>query len=392
MFEESHMSALNRRLVALGVPVGLAGAMLAVAWAGEPCPTQCASGKVPLGVVAPMTGSAASFGGPAAKAIEIGVRDLNAGGGLLGVPVQALIEDDRCDGGMAVAAAKHQIERNKVSFVIGPICPAGVMDATPFFAKAGVVQFVPTATMVALTRKYADTVFRLAATDEQEAQALVAYVGRAPKGTKLAVVYSDFSFRREMAQMIKQALTGDLKASARFEPLLDVPGSYDRLADKLQRDPPDVLYMALDGDRVSEFVAALRQRGVKCRLIGGQQLLSQRFWGDAREAAEGIHFIAPIGPMNDPEVAKAVDLFGRSKVTPDLVTLNSYAAVQVWAEAVRRAGVGEPKKVVEALRSGEFKTGAGRVAYDQKGDRRDISYSALTWQGGRLISTAEWRQ
>jgi branched-chain amino acid transport system substrate-binding protein len=58
--------------------------------------------------------------------------------------------------------------------------------------------------------------------------------------------------------------------------------------------------------------------------------------------------------------------------------------VQVWAEAVRRAGGGDRKKVVEVLRSSEFTTPVGRIAFDQKGDRRDISYSFLTWQGGPL--------
>jgi branched-chain amino acid transport system substrate-binding protein len=76
-------------------------------------------------------------------------------------------------------------------------------------------------------------------------------------------------------------------------------------------------------------------------------------------------------------------------VLPDLVALNSYAAVQTWAEAVRRAGSGDPKKVAEALRSGEFKTVVGTVAFDQQGDRRNIGYTVVTWQGERLIREVE---
>ena len=158
--------------------------------------------------------------------------------------------------------------------------------------------------MAELTRRYPDNIFRMVATDEQEAQALAAYLAREPKGMKLAVLYGDFSFRRAMMQSVRQALSADVMASARFEPLLDVPGTYDRLADKLQRDPPDVIYMAFDADRVVEFVGGLRKRGLKSRLIGGQHLLSQSFRLKAREAAEGIHVIAPIGPLNDPDFRK----------------------------------------------------------------------------------------
>ena len=64
--------------------------------------------------------------------------------------------------------------------------------------------------------------------------------------------------------------------------------------------------------------------------------------------------------------------------------MSSFAAVQTWAEAARRAGSTDPKVVIPALRAGEFETALGRVAFDQKGDRRDIRYSILTWKDGRL--------
>jgi branched-chain amino acid transport system substrate-binding protein len=370
-----------------GIAAGLVSATLVAAWA-EPCPTQCASGKVPLGIALPMSGPEAGFGRQAAKAIEIGIRELNAAGGLMGIPVELVVGDDRCDAGVAIRVAKRLVEQDKINFLIGPICPAVAMEASPIYAKAGVIQFAPTVTSVELTRRNPDNIFRMVATDEQEARALATYLARQPKGTKLAVLYSDFFFRRAMMQLVRQALPAEVKAAARFEPLLDVPGTYDRVADKLQRDPPDVIYLALDADRVVELFGGLRKRGVKSRLIGGQHLFSQSLYlkvreaaegTHAREAAEGIHAIAPIGPLDDTEFRKADGLLTQAGVILDLVALNSYAAVQTWAEAVRRAGGGEPKKVIEALRSGEFKTAVGHVAYDQRGDRRAIHYSLLTW-------------
>ena len=117
---------------------GLVGAMLAVAWA-EPCPTQCASGKVPLGIALPMSGPAAVVGRQTAKAVEIGVRELNAAGGLMSVPVELVVGDDRCDTGMAVSVARRHVEQDKIKFVIGPICPAVAVEATQIYAKAGVI-------------------------------------------------------------------------------------------------------------------------------------------------------------------------------------------------------------------------------------------------------------
>jgi branched-chain amino acid transport system substrate-binding protein len=337
-----------------------------------------------------MSGPPAAFGWPVAKAVEIGIRELNAAGGLMGIPVELAVGDDRCDAGMASVVARNHVEKDKINFVIGPICPLVAMDAAPIYSKAGVVQFVPTVTAVELTQRYPDNIFRMAATDEQEAQALGAYLAREQKGKKFAVIYSEFFYRRAMAEMIRLALPAEVKALARFEPLPEVPGAYDRLADKLKRDPPDVIYMALDAARVVDLAGKLRERGVKSLLIGGQQLLSQIVTSSARKAAENILVIAPIvlAPIGSPdssEFRKAINLLGQADVVPNLVALYSYSAVQVWAEAVRRAGGGEPKRVIEVLRSGEFTTAIGRMAFDQRGDRRDIHFSVLTWQEGHVI-------
>jgi hypothetical protein len=187
-----------------------------------------------------------------------------------------------------------------------------------------------------------------------------------------------------MAEMVKLTLPAEVKALAQFEPLLDVPGVLDRLLDKLQRDPPDVIYMALDADRAVEFVGKLHQRAIKSLLMGGQQMLSQVFWRAAGSAAEGIQVLAPLETSSPQELGNTIDLFKKAGVVPDLVALYSYVAVQVWAGAVRIAGNGDPKKVAEALRNHEFTTSIGRVAFDRNGDRRDIKYSIATGQGGPL--------
>src|SRR5882724_2700414 len=95
----SHITA------ALTVAAGVFGTAPALQ-AAEPCPTQCATGKVPLGVAVPLTGAAAAFGKPTAKAVEIAVGEINGAGGLLGVPIEPVLADDRCDAGMAVTVAK----------------------------------------------------------------------------------------------------------------------------------------------------------------------------------------------------------------------------------------------------------------------------------------------
>ena len=128
--------------------------------------------------------------------------------------------------------------------------------------------------------------------------------------------------------MVRLALPVEFQTSAHFEPLLDVPGVTDRLADKLLRDPPDIIYLALDAGPLFEFVGKLRSRGIKSLLIGGQHLLSQTVWRQAGKAIEGVLVIAPINIMDNPKFQEAVGLLNAADVIPDLVSLYSFAAVQ----------------------------------------------------------------
>ena len=270
---------------------------------------------------------------------------------------------------MAASVATQHVEQDKVKFVIGPTCPAVAMDAAPIYAKAGVIQFVPTVTMVGLTRRFPDNIFRMVATDEQEAQALGAYLAREQKGKKLAVVYGDFFYRRAIARMVELALSPEQKASARFEPLPDVSGAYDRLADKLQRTPADAIYPSLDAEQVVEFVRKLRDKRGN-RFCSADSNCFRRASGAPRvRPPKAFTSSRRSSCWDSAELRKAVDLLKHSMFLHR--HWSHFAAVQTWAEAVRqrrRAQEGHRGAAIGA----SSQTAVGRVAFYRKGDRRDI--------------------
>src|SRR5262245_61110147 len=298
--------------------------------AAEPCPKDCPSGQVPLGIAAPLSGNMTAFGRAALKATDLAIKDVNDAGGLLGIPVVSITADDRCDAGRASGIVQKHAEE-KVGFVIGPACPGVAMDAPPFYAKAGIVQFVPTVNAVELTERFPDNVFRMVANDAQEAKALAAYLAREHAGKKVAIVFGEFFYRRAIAKMIDAALSADQKKLMRMESLADVSGAYDRLADRLKRTPPDVIYISLDAPAAAEFVAKLKARGIKSVLLGGQHLLSANFWLNFRQAAEAIQVVVPIDSLANQDFVRVVDLIHKAGVIPDIVALSNFAAVQTWA-------------------------------------------------------------
>jgi branched-chain amino acid transport system substrate-binding protein len=75
-------------------------------------------------------------------------------------------------------------------------------------------------------------------------------------------------------------------------------------------------------------------------------------------------------PRRSEAAAPVVAKFRAEGYEPEGFTLYGYAVVQVWAQAVEKAG---SDRVVDALRSNEFDTVLGRLGFDDKGDVTGIN-------------------
>jgi branched-chain amino acid transport system substrate-binding protein len=82
----------------------------------------------------------------------------------------------------------------------------------------------------------------------------------------------------------------------------------------------------------------------------------------------GTLMIATADMRQSRSAAEVVERFRAQGYEPLGTTLNAYAAVQVWAQAVEAAGSLELDKVTEAMHSRQFDTVLGRIGFDTKGD------------------------
>jgi branched-chain amino acid transport system substrate-binding protein len=66
-----------------------------------------------------------------------------------------------------------------------------------------------------------------------------------------------------------------------------------------------------------------------------------------------------------------------------------YAAIQVWAQAVKKTGTFETGAVAEALRSHEFDTVLGRIGFDENGDvTSHDTFVWYVWKNGKYAPVA----
>jgi branched-chain amino acid transport system substrate-binding protein len=81
--------------------------------------------------------------------------------------------------------------------------------------------------------------------------------------------------------------------------------------------------------------------------------------------------------------APVVAKFRAEGYEPEGWTLYAYAVIQVWAQAVEKAGTFDAAAVVKALHHNEFDTALGRLGFDAKGDVTGVdSFIWYVWQNG----------
>jgi branched-chain amino acid transport system substrate-binding protein len=131
------------------------------------------------------------------------------------------------------------------------------------------------------------------------------------------------------------------------------------------------------------IVRQMRDQGVKAPLMSGDGITSDEFATIGGPGVEGTLMTFPPDPRKRPRRRPWWPKFEAKKFKPEAYTLYSYAAVQILAEAAKRAKSLDPKKVAEVLHSGKaFKTVIGDISFDKKGDITRPDYTMYVWKKG----------
>jgi branched-chain amino acid transport system substrate-binding protein len=115
------------------------------------------------------------------------------------------------------------------------------------------------------------------------------------------------------------------------------------------------------------------------QMISGDALQTEEFWSITGPAGEGMLFTFGPDPRKKPSAAAVVKKFKDKGIDPEGYTLYTYAAIQEWAEAAKKAGTTDPKKVASTLKSGTWDTVLGNLSYTPKGDITKVDYVMYRW-------------
>jgi ABC-type branched-subunit amino acid transport system substrate-binding protein len=224
-----------------------------------------AGAALKLGVLLPKTGQLAIMGHTLFGAVKLGIADVNAAGGVLGLPVEAEYADDGTDAAIALDAAKT-LFADKVSVLIGPSTSGASLKVLPAAVEAGVVEFSPSATSAALS-DVADhgLFFRTAPSDNLQAQAIADVIMRAG-AQKVFIVARNDAYGTGLEQTVAAALAAAGVPSSSIG-TAEYPGdasektSFAGIASKIKTFQPDSVLL-VGYTETAEAIAAMADQKI----------------------------------------------------------------------------------------------------------------------------------
>jgi branched-chain amino acid transport system substrate-binding protein len=331
----------------------------------------------------PITGSNASFGDQLKRGAEQAVADINAAGGVLGNQLKLEVGDDACDPKQAVAVANDLVSK-KVIFVAGHFCSSSSIPASKVYAEEGILMMTPASTNPKFTddAKAAgwNNIFRTCGRDD--VQGAVAGKFLAEKYKKVAIIHDKSTYGKGVADETKKAMNAAGVNEVMYEAISQGDKDFSALISKMKAAGVDAAYLGLYVAEGGLILRQAKEQGLKAQFVSEDAMVDNQLWAIAGEAAEGMLMTFAPDPRKLDSAKDAVAKFKEKGFDPEGYTLYTYAAFEVWKQAVEKAGSTDTDKVAAVLHGNTFKTVLGDLTFDDKGDIVNPEYVFYVWSKG----------
>jgi branched-chain amino acid transport system substrate-binding protein len=333
---------------------------------------------VTVAVAGPMTGGESAFGRQMKNGAEMAVADINAAGGVNGKKLALDVEDDACDPKQARSVAE-KIASAKIPFVAGHYCSSSSIPASEAYADGNVLQITPASTNPLFTERKLWNVARVCGRDDQQGLIAAQYIAKNFKGKNIAILNDKTTYGKGLADETKKALNKAGITEKMYESYNKGDKDFNAIVSRLKRDNIDLVYVGGYHQESGLILRQMRDQGLKTILMAGDALADKEYASITGPAGEGTLFTFGPDPRNKPTAKKIVEAFKAKNIDPEGYTLYTYAAMQVWSQAAKKAGTTDPKKVMAAMKAGKWDTVIGPIEYDAKGDIKQIDYVVYKW-------------
>ncbi|MBI3911115.1 MAG: ABC transporter substrate-binding protein [Armatimonadetes bacterium] len=336
------------------------------------------SGKIIIGHYASMSGDDAVFGTTTDHGAKLAVEEINAAGGVLGRQIELITLDTRSTD-VGVPPIIDRFYQEGATAIVGEVASGRTLAAAPKVEAYGIPMVSPSSTNVRVTvdpdRGVRKWVFRTCFIDPFQGE-VIARFAHGKLGKRRAAILFDRAqpYSVGLAESFKQnfiRLGGQVVAEEGYTKDDQEFGSQ---LTRIKGLDPDVLIVPGYYSQVKLIVTQARGRGLDVPIVGGDG------WDDpqgltrgAEQAFKDTYFVNHFSPLEEREgVRQFVEAYRqRWQEDPNALAALGYDAVQLVADAIKRAGSTDRTAVRDALEKTQNYAGVtGTISVDAQHNPR----------------------
>jgi branched-chain amino acid transport system substrate-binding protein len=333
--------------------------------------------------ISPMTSQYAAFGEQLQRGAELAVHDINDKGGVNGQKITLVVADDAgCDPNIAVEIA-NELSRQGVVFVDGHYCSSASIPASRVYNEQRILMISPGSTNPKLTEQGFANVFRVCGRDDVQGSFAADYVIDHLRADSIAVVHDHSAYGKGIADEFRRQLHQRGGRETMYAAIEQGDKEFGDLIAKMIDSGIQLIYFGGYFTETGLFVRQARSRGLTATMMVTSGSFTQEYWDLAGSAAEGT--LVTFGPEPRPRAsaAEVVKRFETEGFNPQGYTLYAYAAIQIFADAAKKAGSTSVESIEQTLHQGTYETVLGPITFDAKGDVQGFQYLMYRWHNRR---------
>ena len=334
--------------------------------------------SVKIGILSPLTGGAAGTGLAQKAGFELALEEINAAGGVLGEPLEIIMEDTQANGPVALAAFEKLMTEDEVEFIGGGFSSGvtlGLIESFMTFQPivswiGGAVSGVGIDGFDGIEELVGNEpwFFHIHPWDYQNTEAATTFITSSGVSS-VSLLHEDSAFGgpgAAGAEMVIEAEGIDVALREAFKStLFGGTGDFRAAISKAKSTDSDMLYwIGYDSD-VVPMTSQIRELNISADYIFG----TPPGWpADYTTAPEANCVLGLIGFLPNLQTDEAMafssnyaDMHGNE---PDnYMAALAYAQLWSYADAINTAGSTDQEAVIAALEEGSFRSPMGEWSF-----------------------------
>lgn len=311
------------------------------------------------------------------QGITLAVEEINhANGGLLGRPLQLIIEKEQHDFKSSKPMIRRIASNPKVSLVLGHINDEMVLPSSTIYEKSQLLFFPPFTTTKELTTHGSLFTFRMLPDTIYMAEQ-ISSLAETLNYRKIAILNARADNHRGFSIQFEQALIKRGVKPVFSHSFFGETEDYRPLLSDLKKKKFDAVFLAAGTETATRFIKQMREMGINHPILGSAELSSHQFKKSVSTAGNNTIVPTPYDVTADTRINQnfITRYQEKYKQLPDAGAAQGYDSVMLFANKVESAQSTLPALLASIVRfSPPWEGVTGTFRFNKEGDIESKRY------------------